>query len=200
MQQRSKNIMADICKEYLKVAQDRKFEFYRSFSSVPSDLYSKYQGKLSNNEIEVRYAVKHLKVREVIAIKYYGDYRTGFYRTDSSTQANNSDEVIHDLKLSRVFRDILWKRHKMTVEDLEKLLDFESEEMHKKFKERANRQQKEPEQEKQDFIWRHNKKPKINAKDRIRELKVLMQRSHPDKGGTASLFVRYSKELAEIRN
>lgn len=200
MQQSSKSIMADICKEYLKVAQDKKFEFYRLFSSVPADLYSKYQGKLSKNEIEVRYAAKHLKVKEVIAIKYYGDYRTGFYRTDASTQANNSDEVIHDLNLSRVFRNILWEHHKLRVEDLEKLLDFESEETHKKFNERANRQQKDPEQEQQDFICRHNKESKINTKDRIRELKVLMQRSHPDKGGTASLFVRYSKELAEIRS
>ena len=62
--------MADICMEYLKVAQEKKFEFYRLFSSVPDDLYSKYKGKKLTNEIEVRYAAKHLKVNAATAIKY----------------------------------------------------------------------------------------------------------------------------------
>ena len=199
MQKSSKSIMADICKIYLDVAEEKKFEFYRLFSSVPEKLYSKYQGKLSKNEIEVRYAAKQLKVKEATALIFYGNYRTGFYRNDVTIDSNNSSEVIRDLKRSEVFRNILWKRHKLNVTDLESLLDHENEEFRTKFDERIDRQQQEPEKNQQDLEYEHHTESKTNVKERIRELKILMHRSHPDKGGTVSLFVRYSKELAAIR-
>lgn len=195
--EKSKSIMTDICKEYLKIAEGEKFDFYRVFTSVPPALYIKLSGKKSSNEIEVYYAVKSLKVKEAIAIQYYGDYRTGFYRPNS-TQAYNSDEVLHDLKASQVFRDILWDRHKLNVKDLEKLLELESEEVHKK--EQLHRQRRETEHAFEDYKNRHSKRPKFNMDARIKELKVLMHKSHPDKGGDLSIFIECSKELAKIRN
>lgn len=191
--------MSDICKVYLEVAQEKKFEFYKLFSSVPEKLYSKYEGKLSKNEIEVRYAAKHLKVKVATALIFYGNYRTGFYKKDGSIDASNSSEVIRDLKRSEVFRKILWERHKLSVIDLENLCGHEDEELRKKFDERID-QQPEPEENQQDVEYERNTESKTNVKDRIRELKILMHRSHPDKGGTVSLFVRYSKELAAIRS
>ncbi len=195
--EKSKSIMTDICKEYLKIAEGEKFDFYRVFSNVPADLYTKFNGKKSSNEIEVFYAAKSLKVKDVIAIQHYGEYRTGFYRPNS-TQAYNSDEVIHDLKASQVFRDILWNRHKLNVKDLEKLLELESEEVHKK--EQVHRQRRETEHAYEDYKNRHHKRSKFNMEVRIKELKVLMQKSHPDKGGDLGIFIECSKELAKIRN
>lgn len=199
MQNNSQIIMADICKEYLKVAKEKKFEFYRLFSGVPFKFYSKYQGKLSKNEIEVLYAAKLLKVKKEVALNFYSHYRTGFYRTDDIENAQNSEEVIFDLKLSQEFREILWQRHKLAVDDLERMLDLENEKMHKKFDERANWKRKENEQAKKADNYQEYKVSNIDVKERIRELKILMHRNHPDKGGDHDLFVKYSKELAEIR-
>lgn len=193
----SKSIMTDICKEYLKIAEGEKFDFYRVFTSVPPSLYIKLSGKKSSNEIEVYYAVKTLKVKDAIAIQYYGDFRTGFYRPNS-TQAYNSDEVIHDLKASQVFRDILWDRHKLNVKDLEMLLGLESEDIHKK--EQIHRQRRETEHAYEDYKNRHHKKSKFNMEARVKELKALMHKSHPDKGGDLSIFIECSKELAKIRS
>ena len=43
------------------------------------------------------------------------------------------------------------------------------------------------EQAHQDCIYRHNKGLKFNVEARTRELKVLMHRNHPDKGGDLDL-------------
>lgn len=202
--QNSKSIMVDICREYLKVAQGKKFEFYRLFSNVPVGLYSKYKGKKSKNEIEVCYAARQLKVKDAFASIYFGDYRIGFYRPDSThaDDSDGSDEVIYDLKQSQVFRDILWDLYKLKIEELERLIESENEEMQKKFNEQAHRQRqrRETEQKIQEVLCRHKKESKFNVEARIRELKVLMHNSHPDKGGDLSLFIYCSKELAKIRS
>jgi hypothetical protein len=45
----------------------------------------------------------------------------------------------------------------------------------------------------------HASEPEANPADRIRELRAIMQREHPDKGGDRERFIAAQKELARIR-